>query len=321
MEPRIKENRNRIARNVALVVLGLFTVAALIFSYIQYDQKNAFVAKALEEKKASEQYVMDAFSRIENNLSEIRTHEGLIRENLEMEQGQSSMSLEERIHYEIQLLERLMDENEQIIAGLNKELDSKNSLLASYEKSIRDLKVRIENYKGVVEQLAAEKETLKLELTASEEARGSLEDNITQLSDEILQNKATMEQQEQMILDRETALNTAYFTVGSFKELRDREIVEKEGGILGIASAKTINKELDPEQFQKVDIREVTEIPLLARHAEIITNHDPASYSFEYLDNTIERIRITDPARFWEKSKYLVIVVREVENDGLASAR
>lgn len=321
METRNKENRNRIARNVALVMLGLISIAALTFSYIQYDQKNEYVAKALAEKEASELYVMDAFTRIENNLSRIRTHEGLIRESLEIEEDGNNLNLEDRIHSEIRLLEQLLDENEQIIAGLNEELDSKNSLLSAYEKSIRELKGRIDGYKITVDQLAAEKEALRQELTASEEAKDNLAQKIVTLSEEVQKNLATIDQQEQAILERENALNTAYYTVGSYKELRDKEVVHKEGGIFGIASAKTVGNELDPAQFQMVDIREVSEIPIRAGHADILTSHDPASFNFEFVDDRIESIRITDPARFWEKSKYLVVVVRDAESGELASAR
>ena len=316
-----KPNKGGLIKNIALLLLGLIAVGALIFGYVQHQEKNEYVAVAIEEKKANEQYVLDAFSRIETNLEKIRSHEGMIRESIDLKEKEGNLSLEDRIQFEIQALEQLMNENQRIISDLNEQLDSKNTMLASYERSVKDLKNRIEDYKQVVVELAAERDTLKQNLAVAEEVRGSLEQTVVTLSDEIEQKAATIEEKEQTILERETALNTAYYTIGSFKDLRDRQIVEKEGGIFGIAAVKTLSDDADPGQFNEIDRREVTRIPVLAKRAEIITNQDTSSYVFEYNDDKIEYIRITDPEKFWKNSKYLVVVVRDSEYSELADAR
>jgi hypothetical protein len=70
-----------------------------------------------------------------------------------------------------------------------------------------------------------------------------------------------------------------------------------------------------------IDTREVTRIPIAAKRWEIITNQDPSSYDLELTDNRTEWLVITDPDKFWSKSKYLVIVVREEGSNELASSR
>ena len=84
---------------------------------------------------------------------------------------------------------------------------------------------------------------------------------------------------------------------------------------------KTLTGNPDPSLFQQVDIREIKKIPVFAKDWEIVTGQDPASYEKEYINENLEWITITDPEKFWKKSKYLVIVIREKNADDLAFSR
>ncbi|HNS17308.1 MAG TPA: hypothetical protein PKH94_07170 [Bacteroidales bacterium] len=100
----------------------------------------------------------------------------------------------------------------------------------------------------------------------------------------------------------------------------NKKIVEKEGGFLGMNQVKMLSNEFVSGQFHRIDTRVVTEIPVDARHCEIITDQDPSSYRLEESQGRVGSIRITDPERFLGKTKYLVVVVRD-QNPELAEAR
>jgi len=65
----------------------------------------------------------------------------------------------------------------------------------------------------------------------------------------------------------------------------------------------------------------VTEIPVESKRFEIITDQDPSSYSLVYENDKVNSSKITNPEKFWGKSKYLVVVVRENNFDETADSR
>lgn len=316
-----QRDRKSLTRNIALFLLGAIAVAGIVFAYVQYDQKQQYIAQAIEEKRAQEQYVSDAFNRIESNLSKIRQHEGMIQQSMAESESMSNLGPEERIQHEIDMIEQLVEENNNLIANLNKQLDEKDSRLASYDRSVKDLKARIEEYKGVVDVLVAEKEALQRNLDETTLAKNNLEVQVGTLNEEVTLKTTTIEEQNQQLLEKERALHTAYFTVGTYKTLRDRNIVDKEGGFLGINRVKTLTHGADNGQFTEIDYRDVVAIPVDAKRCEIVSGQDPSTYTFQYENGKVESIRIMDPDRFWAKSKYLVVVVRDSNYDELAASR
>jgi uncharacterized protein (DUF3084 family) len=245
----------------------------------------------------------------------------MIQQNMNGAENTSNLAPEERIQNEISMIEQLINENNNLIANLNTQIDEKDSRLASYSKSIKDLQARVGEYKGMVDALVADKEALQRDLDATTLAKSNLEVKVSNLDSEVAQKATVISDQNQQLLDRELRLNTAYYTVGTYKALRDQNIVEKEGGFLGLNREKTLANGLDNKKFQEIDIRTVTEIPVDAKRFDIITNQDPSTYSLVYENEKVSKIKITDPVKFWGKSKYLVVVVRESNFDETADSR
>jgi hypothetical protein len=106
-------------------------------------------------------------------------------------------------------------------------------------------------------------------------------------------------------------MHLVYYIVGDKNELKDKGVVTKEGGILGLGGSKRLDVgKLDTELFTEVDQRELKDIPLYAKKAKLITNHPEGSYSFEADgDGGVESLVIKDRKQFWKASDYLVIEV------------
>ena len=47
----------------------------------------------------------------------------------------------------------------------------------------------------------------------------------------------------------------------------------------------------------------------MSKKAKIVTTHPSSSYSFDGPEGQVDNLIITDHAKFWSTSKYLVIVV------------
>ena len=314
-------NRTNLGRNIALGIVSVIAVVGIILAYMQYDQKNTFIEQAQVEKTTHEKLVQDSYDRIEANLAKITEHEAMIKQDMSGEENTSNLAPEERIQYEIRMIEQLINENNNIIANLNQQISEKDSRLAGYEKTVRDLKSKVTEYHAMVDQLVADKEALQRNLDETAQARDNLQAEVVNLNDQVVQKSTVINDQNQLLLEKERNLHTAYYTVGSYKTLRDRNIVDKEGGFLGINTVKTLGNNLDPSKFKEIDWREVSEIPVDAKRCEVITDQDPSSYTMVYENDKVSSIKITDPDKFWGKSKYLVVVVRENDYDEVAASR
>ena len=55
--------------------------------------------------------------------------------------------------------------------------------------------------------------------------------------------------------------------------------------------------------------------------AQIVTEQDPSTYTLVYNNDKVSAIKITNPDKFWGKSKYLVIVTNESSNGEVAASR
>jgi chromosome segregation ATPase len=321
MEYQRMEKKKTAWLSIAIVMISLVAVAGFIVAWVQYDQKQNYMAQATDALNAQEKRVMESYDRIESNLAKIGQYEDMIKGNITDAESNSSLSPEERIQNEISMIEQLINENNQIIADLNSKIAEKDTRLANYSKTIKELQARVSEYKANVEVLVAEKAALQKNLDETTLAKNKLVTEVDNLGNEVAQKSNTIEEQNQQLLDTELKLNTAYYAVGTYKALRDQNIVEKEGGFLGINREKSLANGLERQKFQEIDIREVHEIPVDSRHCEIITDQDPSSYALEYDGNKVSKIKITNPAKFWGKSKYLVVVVRESNFDETADSR
>jgi hypothetical protein len=314
-------NRANLGKNIAIVLISLIAVAAFITAYMQYDKTKVFMAKTENDKVAQQKLVMESYDRIESNLARITEHEAMIQQDMAGAESTSNLAPEERIEHEIAMIEQLINENNNIIAGLNEQISEKDSRLAGYEKSTRDLKAKVTEYHAMVDQLVADKEALQKNLDETVAARDNLQTEVSSLNNEVTVKSGTIADQNQQLLDKERDLHTAFYTVGTTKSLREDNIIDKEGGFLGMNSVKTLGNNLDPDKFKEIDWREVKEIPVDSKKCDIITDQDPTSYTLVYTDDVVTSIKITDPDKFWGKSKYLVVVVRESDYAEVAESR
>jgi flagellar biosynthesis chaperone FliJ len=315
------KNKKTIPLNFGILIILLIAIAAAVLVYVQYDQKMKFIAATEESTAAKDSYVMSVFERIESNLAKIREKESVIRQDFTSADNDSNLGPEEKIQNEIDYIGSLIDENNRLIASLNQQVDEKDSRMKKYEITVKDLKSRISEYQENVDVLLAEKEALQFNLSATTTAKNRLAARVDTLNNEITRKSSELTDQKLLVISKDNDLNKAYYAIGTYKELRDKNILQKEGGFLGINRVTSLTGNPDEELFQVIDIRDITKIPLIAKRWEIVTGQDPSSYELACDNNQSEWIQISDPEKFWKKSKYLVIVIRDKENDELALSR
>lgn len=132
--------------------------------------------------------------------------------------------------------------------------------------------------------------------------RASLEAELAELG-EALDKQTTISN------DLRSTLNRVYYYVGEAKELKEKEIINKEGGFIGLGKVKIVNANAPTTLFQKGNKKTLDVIELNKREAKLISNHPEGSYEFVGGDKA-ERFRIIDKEAFWRDSNYLVIEIK-----------
>ena len=64
----------------------------------------------------------------------------------------------------------------------------------------------------------------------------------------------------------------------------------------------------DKNYFTQVDMRNLNSININVKNPKILSAHPTSSYKLVERGKIVEKLEITDPAAFWERSKFLVIV-------------
>jgi hypothetical protein len=105
-------------------------------------------------------------------------------------------------------------------------------------------------------------------------------------------------------------MNKAFFALGTFKQLKAKGLLTKEGGFIGLGKTKTIAASFPDSSFKQIDITVLKSIPVNSKSARLISEHPANSYQFiRDKDKKIESLEITDPAQFWKISKYAVVEI------------
>ncbi len=104
--------------------------------------------------------------------------------------------------------------------------------------------------------------------------------------------------------------NTVYYAMGTTKELKNKGVIVKKGGVLGIGGTETLKSNTNTSYFTSADMYSVHSIPLFSKLDKIITSHPTGSYTIKG-DKKVDSLIITNQKLFWSESKYLVIVVKQ----------
>ena len=244
---------------------------------------NSNLKGELSEKEAALQDFVNGFNDIQSNLDEIKAKEKIVTNAA---QSGDVKSKEEQIKQDIQSIYDLMAKNKSRVASLSKKLKTSNTKIDGLEKMIAGLESQISDKDAQIGDLKNQLEQKNIELS-------NLNTNYQNLEQD---NQGKVQQ-----------LNTAYYIIGTGKELKEYGVTSKEGGFIGLGKTTEIKSDFNKDKFTKIDITQTTSIPIGAKKAKVLTSHPSGSYKLVG-EKPVQKIDISSPTDFWGTSKYLVIV-------------
>lgn len=294
---------------VTIIIAGFLLVVGIVGGVIVYNQKEAKIQSLMIEKANTEQMIQqkdsimfdmdNSFFEIENNLKSIKEK----RNQIALIKSEGKTNRKQAIIDDVNLLDNMIDENNKKIADLEQKLKKSGLSAKTYEKRLQALTETIESQNLEIAELKKVVETKNMTLA-------ELDSKIINLNSNIAQKTDTINYKQKVIIDKTDKLNTAHVVLGTFKELKEEGILNREGGVLGLGSNKAIQENFDPKHFTELDIRKTKTIAVNAKKAVVISEHPQSSYKLVEENGQIAYLQIENPEEFWRISKYAIIQVK-----------
>ncbi len=256
------------------------------------QEENQALQSELDVKDSTLTLFEESFASIQQNLALISQRE----DNIEVSMGdlKEGTDTREAITKDIQAINNLLADNKSTIEKMDRQLKAYGTESESMKNMLNQLSEDIESKEEEIaylkENLTAANFTIEIlnEMLDSAEFRNEIQADIIQIqADE---------------------LNRAYFAIGTFKDLKDNGVLEKDGSIIGMGGSKQLKEDFNSDFFAEVDITQAMSIPLNAAKVEFATTHPEGSYVLEGEEE--KTLKITDPFKFWSASKYLVVITK-----------
>ena len=285
-----------IMKNVILIVFAVF-----LFSMCNSNKsadaelqvKNDSLERLVLEKDSAIYSVLGTFYEIENNLETIKSKEQIITATLT--DVEDTRTREQKINEDINLIYQLMQENQDKVTQLQKQLQRANIKNNELQTIITSLQAKLEEKNAEILELRKNLLDLNLKI-----------DELTYTLDTL-----TFDNQVKtaIIKAQDESLHLGYYLIGTEKELKEMKVLNKKGGFIGLGAVKNLDEGFNKDYFQEIDIRSEKVFKFdNYKKINIVTTHPAGSYTI-YGEKPIDSLVINNVQEFWSVSKYLLIVI------------
>ncbi len=302
----LKKGREKGMLMTGIISLFIVVTAGIIF-YSLYsrekqeqlammeDQKYAFTEMLNSRDSAINEWVL-TFDQIEKDLKTIKEKEKLIA--MSSSDVEFSTDKKKQILEDIKYINALLEQNKKKIASLSDQLKKSGSTIKGLQTKIAELEVSI-----------AQSES---EISGLKTALAERDFKIEQLNTSMTDLQLAMAQKADTIALQINEMNKAYIASGTYKDLKAKGLVVKEGGFLGLGRKESLIENFPEGTFAQIDRTETKTIQVNSKKVKFVTEHPIGSYEFVH-DGTksdqIAYIEIKNPEEFWKISKYAVVEV------------
>jgi hypothetical protein len=301
------KNILRFVRVSVLTVLP-FTLLACVskkdFEKVQAENKTLSEEKQRTQRElgaagAATQEMQSTLDEVQKSLEDLRVKElQAVRTSLLVAQeGKKAPGKREELKAEIEEIRNVVKANLAKLALLQKQKTASDQKVTTLERLIGELRKSLEEKESTI--VALEEKTLVLAKEA-EELRGVVKEK-----------EATVKEKEAALADRETQMATAYVVIATQSALKKAGLVEKKGSVLGLGGNWQRTGHFDENLFKQIDTRKDMEFAVGAAPAKarVLSDHPKDSYTLAGTGPKASTLTVTDAARFWKGSKYLVVML------------
>ena len=257
------------------------------------DQKTTFTEQLTSRDSMINDWLL-TFDQIEKNLNMIKEKEKII--TVKSSDSEISKDRKDQILEDIKYINTLIEENKKKIARLTAQLKESGGAIKGLQTRIASLEESMKQYENDIAEM-------KTTLVNKDFEIGQLNNQMVALND-------TISRKDEKISVQTGKLNQAFLASGTFKDLKEKGLVTKEGGFLGLGRKEFLVGDFADSIFTEIDITQTKSIPVNSKKAKLITEHPANSYEMvQENENQIAYIEIKNPEEFWKITKYAVVEI------------
>jgi uncharacterized coiled-coil protein SlyX len=305
IENKAREEGVKKGAMTASIIGFIILLVAGIICYSIYNNEHKKLLSQMENQKTSLTGQVTArdsmisewittFDEIERNIALIKEKEKVITvnsSNAEISKDKKTQVLED-----MKYINTLLELNKKKLASLTAQLQVSGGTIKVLQTKIAELEASMRRNETEISELKTALVTKKFE--------------VEQLNTQMVVLNDTLSKKTEKINTQVAELNKAFYTVGTFKELKAKGLLTKEGGFIGIGKRESMTGNFPENSFVQTDVTQLTSIPLDAKSAKLLTDHQGGSFEFiRGADKKITSLQIKDPTQFWKVSKYAVVEV------------
>ena len=279
--------------------LTILSVLALAFAFTSCDfETQAF--KDMRYQRDSIQHLqqtqldellgyMDIVQEVDSSFEAIRESQNMLS-MVSYEEGKQGVK--QRVQENIYMISNLLAENNAKIAELEERLNESDLKNTKFQKTINRLKKDLKAKNAEIAKLYKDLESKNFKidsLLVENQIVGQRAAELTALS----------EAQLAQLTAQDAALHTAYFFMGTRKELKANDI-----------NVKDKDSGYRTSLFTPIDIRTFDRLATDSKSAKILTKHPEGSYELVRDAEKKYTLIIKNPENFWNASKYLIIQIK-----------
>jgi len=258
------------------------------------NQKRSFTQLLTSRDSVINEWML-TFDEIEKDLNLVKEKEKII--TMKSTDQEFTKDKKQQILKDIEYVNTLLDQNKKKIASLTAQLKNSGG-------TIKGMQVKIAELEASMKLRETEVNDLKTALVQKDFEIGQLN---TRMTDQ----QVAIAQKDEEITNRTAEMNKGFVTYGTYKTLKAKGLVSKEGGFLGIGKKEMLHQDFSDSLFTQVNILETKSIPVNSKGAKLITDHPTTSYELvRDEEDKIASIEIKDPDEFWKISKYAVVEIK-----------
>ena len=225
------------------------------------------------------------------NFQEISSVEGMI--NVNPMNGDIKRSEKERIKDNMLLINDKLRASSAAIEELTKKLATSEKGNKRLANTIAALRKELEAQKERVVALTQELERKNI-------AIGALDSMLTQRNSDVDRLAAATAQQAEALAAQDKEMNTVRYCIGTSSDLKEMNLLK---------SGRVVTENANLCYFTKIDLRDLSQLPLLSRKAKLLTVHPASSYELTAGADKQLVLYIKNPQAFWSNSKILIVQV------------
>jgi phage shock protein A len=274
-----------------IIVYSLYSSEHKKLLNMMETQKISFTDKVTARDSVISEWIT-TFDDIEKNIAMIKEKEKVI--SINSSNAEISKDKKQQVLEDIKYINTLLEQNKKKIASLNAQLKKSGGTMKVLQNKISELEASMKLNENEISELKTSLVDKKFE--------------VEQLNTQMTVMQDTIARKDEKINTQTYEMNKAFYACGTYKELKAKGLLTKEGGFIGLGKTESLTGNFPDNSFVQIDITKTKSIPVNAKNAKLISEHPSGSYEFiRDEDKRIVSVEIKDPALFWKISKYAVV--------------